>query len=221
MLYRDPSLARVGLIDHRPPNDRLPAAIAAKVDEYEETRRRLADAEKTLRGFAGYYWTERSEAAAKEDARAAQEAARTGHGDLAATPHHDALVRERQQAQATVDALKPLVMAIGFEVLDLAAEANDGTPDAEAEAARKKLAKAADALQAALSEAIAAQAVADWIAQRAAYDRSIDRTVQLDLAAFPATHRYGLSASDRVTVTLPELIATLVSAADPARALAH
>jgi hypothetical protein len=145
----------------RPPDALLPPPFVALVGEYDAVSARYYGVERVINDFRATWDVQLAEAK-EADGKANARAARLG--EPIGTSAADALLKARADADAdlvSLTAARDLVANDFFEVLS--SERDGDTYDKSLAAARVKLAKAAAQMQAAISEAVRAKSVHEWV----------------------------------------------------------
>jgi hypothetical protein len=145
----------------RPPADLLPPAFTVLAAEYDSVTARYYAAQRKVLDFRATENVQMDEAKAA-DAKANAVAARLGKP--IGTTHVDALLKARRDADADMASLTDARRLVASDFYDvMATEREGGTYDKALDSARTKLAKAAGQFQAAITEAVVAKSVHEWV----------------------------------------------------------
>lgn len=145
----------------RPPDALLPAALRDLAAEHAALGVKFYAAERAGLDFRAT-WNTQLEAAKEADGKANALAARSGKP--IGTAHVDALVKARDDAAAELVSLTNARRLVASDFYDLmSTERESGTHDKALADARAALAKAAVPFQAAISKAIVAKSVHEWV----------------------------------------------------------
>jgi hypothetical protein len=153
-----PELVELG---SRPPADLLPAALRELAGEYDAVTARYYAVERLINDFRA---TEGAQLQAAKEADSKANAVTARAGEPIATTHVDTLLKARSDADADLASLtdaRGLVSMDFYELLNVEREGD--THSKNLDAARVKLAKSAGQFQAAVTEAVRAKSVLEWV----------------------------------------------------------
>jgi hypothetical protein len=153
-----PELVELG---SRPPAALLPASLRELAAEYDAVTARYYAVERQINDFRATEGAQ-MQAAKEADGKANARAARAG--EPIATTHVDTFLKARSDADADLASLtdaRGLVSMDFYELLNVEREGD--TYDKNVAAARVKLGKAAAQFQAAITEAVRAKSVHEWV----------------------------------------------------------
>jgi hypothetical protein len=145
----------------RPPADLLPAPLRELAAEYDSVTARYYAVERTINDFRATEGAQ-LEAAKEADAKANAKAARSGKP--IATTNVDALLKARADADADLASLTDARRLVAIDFYELLSVEREGDVHNKAlDAARVKLTKAAAQFQEAITEAVRAKSVHEWV----------------------------------------------------------
>jgi len=195
----------------RPPDALIPPVFVPLITEYDRISGQYLAAENAALGYRSS-WDLQLETAQRDDAKTNALALRADPKAGTKTTAADALIRARDDAEARYASLRDARRMVELDLYELlSVECGNADYGKNLDAARAALAKTTAGLQAAVTKAVTACAVFEWV-----HYQKWDATERISIEELhPALLSAGPAVSNIAPVTAAQIIASLTRIADP------